>query len=188
MLKVNSRGMTVAPLSIFLLLSGGLPTALPLDISTATAIPSPAATPMSCPVTQPTGNQPPPDAHVFARDAGGYGNEALWTALWIWGEGAVSVPETHVLPDGSLGSMKWSWYLFLPGSLEIEGRRLDGDAPPLRAEIPGGYGGIGFQPTGLIFPTGGCWEITGRVDDHTLTFVVLVIPPPSSLTPESTPA
>jgi hypothetical protein len=58
--------------------------------------------------------------------------------------------------------------------LRIEGERLDAPAPPLRAEIPDGYGTTGFQPTGLIFPTKGCWKVVGSVGSARLTFVVLV--------------
>ncbi len=50
-------------------------------------------------------------------------------------------------------------------------------APPLRADIPEGYGLSGFQASGVIFPTEGCWEVTGRVGNVSLTFVTLVVKP-----------
>ena len=56
-----------------------------------------------------------------------------------------------------------------------QGRRLDGDAPALEASIPDGYGNTGFQATGLSFPTPGCWEVTGRVGEASLTFVTWVV-------------
>lgn len=62
-----------------------------------------------------------------------------------------------------------------PGPLAIEGRRLDGSAGPLRAHIPKGYGDVGFQVTGILFAGPGCWEVTGRVGDATLSFVTLVV-------------
>jgi hypothetical protein len=37
-----------------------------------------------------------------------------------------------------------------------------------------GYGNKGFQPIYLVFPTPGCWEITGRLGAQSLTFVVQV--------------
>jgi hypothetical protein len=61
----------------------------------------------------------------------------------------------------------------VPGRLEVGGRRIDGDAPPARAYLFD-YGNEGFQPTYLVFPTAGCWEITGGVGEARLTFVVLV--------------
>jgi hypothetical protein len=61
------------------------------------------------------------------------------------------------------------------GQLEITGHRLDGPAPPLTASVPEGYGESGFQASGVTFPTAGCWEVTGRVGDATLTFVTLVV-------------
>lgn len=71
--------------------------------------------------------------------------------------------------DGALG-IKFAWERLIAGSLIVGGRRLDGDAAPARAYMNHGYGNIGFQPTYLVFPTPGCWEITGR----SLTFVVHV--------------
>jgi hypothetical protein len=81
----------------------------------------------------------------------------------------------YPLPDGSI-PIKWGWdRVGITGTLQIEGRRLDAPAPPLRAHVPPGYGDTGFQVSTLIFPTEGCWEVTGRVGSHTLTFVVLVL-------------
>ena len=79
-------------------------------------------------------------------------------------------------PDGSL-SMKFGWTRGegLQGKLKIHGKRLDVPAPPLRASIPDGYGDTGFQATALIFPTVGCWEVTGEVGDTRVTFVTRVI-------------
>jgi hypothetical protein len=134
-------------------------------------------------VTQPNGVLPPPGEHVFGRGPGGHGSDELWTNLWTWGVGAVLVPPDHVNPDGSLGGMKWPWWRGVPGSLVIEGRRLDATAAPLRADIPDGYGDRGFIPSGLIFPTPGCWEVTGRVADASLTFVVQVVPVNGAGTP-----
>jgi hypothetical protein len=89
-------------------------------------------------------------------------------------------------PDGSL-AIKWPWYRNnIKGQVVVEGRRLDASAPPLRAvmgcchdrdtAVPGCcYGDTGFIAGALIFPTEGCWEVTGRVGNHSLTFVTLVI-------------
>ena len=56
----------------------------------------------------------------------------------------------------------------------ITGERTDADAPPLRADVPDGYGPTGFQATGITFASAGCWDVTGRVGDEQLTFTVLV--------------
>lgn len=142
-----------------------------------------SATPAACPVTLPNGSVPPGEN----PSPGQHGNGALWTDLWP--DGVVLIPAERVRPDGSL-DMKWPWWRGVPGRLWIEGRRLDADAPPLRAEAPGGArldrpatpapgvrygeGTPGFQATTLIFPTEGCWEVTGHVDGASLTFVTRV--------------
>jgi hypothetical protein len=69
---------------------------------------------------------------------------------------------------------KFPWWRTASGDLAVAGRRLDASAPPLRAHIPSGYGSSGFQPTGLLFPGEGCWEVTGSVAGTSLTFVVRV--------------
>jgi hypothetical protein len=151
----------------------------------------PIAAPAACPVTRPNGVQPPLTADVFGRGNGDYGNGQLWTALWTWGEGAISVPAHHVQPDGSLGPLKWPWWRGVAGPLVITGERLDAPAEPLQAYGPDGklldrppassgefklvYPETAFHPTGLVFPTAGCWEITARVDEATLSFVTLVV-------------
>jgi len=96
-----------------------------------------------------------------------------------WPDGVVLIPPTNVHADGSL-DMKFPWWRGAIGLLTITGRRLDALEPPLRSYIPDGYGEHGFQATGIIFPTEGCWEITGRTGEARLTFVqrvVRVLPP-----------
>jgi hypothetical protein len=92
-----------------------------------------------------------------------------------------------VLPDGAL-MIKYGWVRLRAGRFSIHGRRLDRHAPPLRASIAERAHGENFQPASLIFPTAGCWEVTGQLDDEKLTFVVRVIAlegiprgPPSSV-------
>lgn len=42
-------------------------------------------------------------------------------------------------------------------------------------DVPCCYADTGFQPSGLILPTAGCWEITGEIRGARLTFVMLVV-------------
>ena len=110
-----------------------------------------------------------PEKGVFRGD-GTFGNDSLYT---IPGSRITFRPggAGWVLADGSL-SMKHMWWRLRNGPLTITGNRLDGSAPPLRANIPDGYGDSGFQATSLIFPTPGCWEVTGSVGDSSISFVV----------------
>lgn len=47
-------------------------------------------------------------------------------------------------------------------------------APSLSGQGSDGYGTIGFRASGVSFPTEGCWEVTGRVGESALTFVLFV--------------
>lgn len=135
------------------------------------AIASAATSLPPCAVTLPNGSTPPGEQ----PSPDYYGNGQLWTGLWPKGM-VIFEPDGPgtIAADGSLG-MKWWWWRGVEGQLTIEGRRLDAPAPPLQADIPEGYGNIGFQAAGLIFPTEGCWEVTGKVGAAELTFVMLVV-------------
>ena len=60
--------------------------------------------------------------------------------------------------------------------LLIRGRRLDGAAPALIVDRPnvGVLPEYKFFTSTLIFPTGGCWEITSTHNDTQITLVVLI--------------
>ena len=102
-----------------------------------------------------------------------HGVDGLYTVLFP--DGILRIPPDGVEPDGSLG-MKMVFFRdpTAAGRFTVTGRRLDGIALPLRADIPDGYGESGVQATGLHFPTEGCWEITVTSGPATLTFVTQV--------------
>ena len=96
--------------------------------------------------------------------------------LWIWLNPAQFVASgDDVREDGSI-AVKFGWWRGIRGRFSISGRKLDAPAPPLRYTTPPveSYGDLGFLPSMLIFPTAGYWEITGHIDDESLSFVVHV--------------
>jgi hypothetical protein len=119
----------------------------------------------ACPITHPNGSKPP--GPMFGAEP--HGNGSIWVGLW-----SANVVVWSAEPDGSV-SAKFGWWRGVAGKLRIDGHRLDGQAPPLTAHVPDGYGDSGFQSTGITFPTEGCWRVTGRVGDASLTFVTLVL-------------
>lgn len=144
-----------------------------------------ATPPDDCPVTTaaagPSFKAPGP----YATDAPWeglfwYGSAGLWTALHtdgVW----QGLPEN---PTGFTQKiMWWSDSYILENELEpalvVTGKRLDGDAPPLKF-----YGATNAMAddiktamlTGVDFPTRGCWEITGQYKKSELKFVVWIAP------------
>lgn len=109
---------------------------------------------------------------------GSYGNHQVSVGPFgLWPNGTIVFKPGgagFVTRDGALG-MKFGWLRGVSGELRIEGRRLDAEAPPLRSEVPCCYEDRGFQASYLIFPTPGCWEVTGRVGDASVTFVTKVV-------------
>ena len=134
---------------------------------------TPASQASACEVTKPN------DVGILGQtELGSYGNGRLSVGPFgLWKDGTVIFKPGgagFVTQDGSLG-MKFGWRRGVRGRLTISGRRLDAPALPLRAQIPDGYGDLGFQATYLIFSTPGCWEVTARVGDAALTFVTNVV-------------
>jgi hypothetical protein len=123
--------------------------------------------PADCPITSPN-----LQGRLFPGAEANHGNAGLST--WAWspvtfkrdGPGCVA-------PDGSL-LIKWGWWRGVRGQIEVTGHRLDGSPGAVRAYYQP-RGDIGFQNMVLIFPSAGCWEVTGEVADATLSFMVLVV-------------
>ena len=136
----------------------------------ATSSPSAAA---SCTPTLPNADAPPGEkpSRLF------YGNGRLWTVLWPRG---VVVFEPggpgEVRPDGSL-AMKFPFWRGpgVTGDLVIGGSSLDDPRLRMTGEVAAGYGQSGFQASVLVFPEPGCWEVTARVGEASLTFVTAVV-------------
>jgi len=133
-----------------------------------------AAQTMLCRVTIPRKHSAPNPAPPSFN----YGNSVIRIALYppngklIAGRLAGGGKMATISPDGSIAA-KFGWWRAGSGKIRISGRRLDARAPPLRAHVPDGYGS-GFQATGLMFPTTGCWKVTGRYLKSQISFTLLV--------------
>jgi hypothetical protein len=138
----------------------------------------------TCPVTKPAMQPfvpPPPYPAKLSRGQFWFGTDRLWTAL----------PETgawiglgHYTPSDPTFRQKLPFWrqgldahIASEAKLTVSGRRTDSLAPPLQTDGPGTPSWTAddeFFMTGINFPTTGCWEITGRYEDVTLTFVVWI--------------
>jgi hypothetical protein len=138
--------------------------------------------PETCPATKPADHPfvPLVPPRPYQTQAAGslrfwFGTDGFWTLLpanstWSLGE------KTFWF------SQDWRRYHWVPqqeaSKVTVTARRLDGAAPPPEVfRANGSYreqDWKAFLVGGINFPTIGCWEITGRYDDHELTFVVWV--------------
>ena len=142
---------------------------------------APAAGPAAAPqVTLPNGNSPAKAnaPHAPMNDASragwNHGNGDLWVNLPP--EGRIQLADVTVEKDGWY-RVKLPWWRARPGRFWIDGHRLDAPAQPLRFEAgtPAEYGAFGPVANVIFFPTDGYWEVTGHLDDKTLTFVVQLV-------------
>lgn len=105
-----------------------------------------------------------------------YGDKYIAAVLAGWPSGMLEFHQGGpglMLPDGSL-HMMLAWRRGVYGTpLTISGKRLDASASALRARISHSDD-IGGESSTVIFPTPGCWQVTGKIGDHEVTFVVLV--------------
>jgi hypothetical protein len=131
-----------------------------------------------CPETVPSRVGPP---GVSPSQFFGWGSDYGNGRLWVGGlglHGVLVAPRAMVGPSGSI-DWKFGWWRQVPGYITITGRRLDAPAPPLQSTltraVDSGYGSIGFQASGVSFPTEGCWQVTGKTAHTSLTFVTFVI-------------
>jgi hypothetical protein len=137
-----------------------------------------------CQVTVPNNSTPPGERPGQGTD----GNGALWTALPLNGR-VVGVRQELLshprkLPEGVFGiaradgtiAVKFPWWgrRGAKDALTITGIRLDQSASPLRVDAPPGSSTPGFWASRIIFPTEGCWSVTGRARAGALTFIVHV--------------
>jgi hypothetical protein len=122
----------------------------------------------TCGVTEPIRAEPPRDPNADPFGTGPWyvnADRSIW-AGW----------DAVRMVAGEKGN-KVLWIRPQGTQLVVSGRRLDVQASPLKARIPCCYP-TGFQASGLMFPSGGCWEISAKAGASTLSFVTRVGPDP----------
>lgn len=126
----------------------------------------------TCPVTEPLWLKHPEDTAISNSPVEGYffvnEDRSIWASAWWTGE-----EEKYLV--ASENGIKTGWFRPAGAELQITGRRIDADSPPFEAHVPCCYP-TRFQATGLYFPTEGCWEVTAKAEESTLTFIVDVAP------------
>ncbi len=137
----------------------------------------------SCAVTRPAPPFVPPRPYpsappdLYASDW--FGSSGLWTMLDRDGEiwAGADLPQDA---DGFSQKTFWWSAAWTPGAepepaITVVGTRLDGTGT---FEVSGGTNASADFGTamlvGVVFPTAGCWQVTGRYRDATLSYVVSI--------------
>jgi len=122
----------------------------------------------SCQVTRPNGRPMP----------GLFGNGRLSAPTYF---PRITVAPRMLQPDGWIGE-KFPWRGHgVTGDLRVTGRRLDRPGRPVRTIVnrgaPLGESVEAFWAVAILFPTTGCWRITGTAGTARLSFVTRVVDP-----------
>lgn len=119
-------------------------------------------------------HMPPATETCPVSGEGPYGNGLL----------SVSLPTDGVLvtrrdPGGTLfQKLGWRPHATFRDALKVRGERLDAPSAPLHVRaVRWGHSssGHGGWASAVDFPSEGCWRLTGRVEDVSLTYVVKVV-------------
>lgn len=144
---------------------------------------APTLVPEFCPATKPPALPfvpPAPYPDKAGPNSFWIGTNQLWIGLRRDGTWA-SLPHW---PDGTYRQklfwwqQGYTWRRDPQPPLKVTGKRLDSPAPPIQSEVSHGWTGDDpdhpFIVNGINLTGLGCWEITGRLDDAELRFVVWV--------------
>lgn len=131
----------------------------------------------ACPVTRASSHPrvPAPMLRLLNGDrSSAYGRGPLWVLLPARGNNASRVYGQVYVKAG--------WYVGLPAPLRGAARRIDGRrAQTGRLQTPDPNTAAGrMEASALLLPTPGCWQVTGDVAGHSLTWVfrARLRPPP----------
>lgn len=126
----------------------------------------------ACPATEAQWLTPPDDPAVSNAPAPNYyfvnEDRSIWANAWWLGD------DEATLQAGNDGN-KVGWFRPEGATLVINGKRLDKEDSAMEAQVPCCYP-TRFQASGLIFPSGGCWEVIAQAESKELRFVVEVAP------------
>lgn len=138
----------------------------------------------TCPVTIPNDRRPPPGLRAppafpgFGPSPRWHTNGFLWTALPRTGVYYAPGPQ-WIEPDGSIGAKLYWFAAGVGGAFALKGERIDSVSPPLVVDRVnrGQWSGLrrgSVWATPVTFPSEGCWKLTARVKDISLSFVMKV--------------
>jgi hypothetical protein len=136
-------------------------------------LPDPKTT---CPVTVPRGGRPPLSSSP--------GPQWHWNGvMWAWParDGVfTATPDNQGWPGDPPGSIatKLYWFASVDDVLKVEGERLDAASPPMvvhrvnRGQSSSWRGPTWATP--VTFPSEGCWRLTARLGDVSLSYILKV--------------
>ena len=139
-----------------------------------------AQTPVAfvCETTAPVTDRPPADVSPFGEDESVYFEDGIWVS--IPEDGVLELSAERTVTFGDLEGWRTETFTWLredgvEGFVVVSGERLDKPSnfqPQTPLSPQRQYVQVGTVRTGIAFPDKGCWEVTGTVGDHSITWVM----------------
>ena len=142
----------------------------------ATSAQTPIA--FACETTDPVTDRPASDVDPFSEDASVYYEDGIWVS--IPDDGLLELSAAQSVSFGELQGWRTETFTWLreegvEGFIVVSGERLDEESD-LQPQTPLSpqrqYVQVGWVETGIAFPDEGCWEVTGTVGHHSITWVM----------------
>jgi hypothetical protein len=158
----HQRVLRLAAVIVLLALPGSAATSVRLEAQAPSGLMSSMA---NCQPSELVSAEPPRDPNADAFGQGPWyvnTDRSMW-AGWLAGHWVSGTKGNKVL-----------WIRPRGTTLEVVGRRLDGDgSAEVSVDMPCCYP-TGFQASRVYFPTSGCWEVTATAGDSELRFVTKI--------------
>ena len=131
-----------------------------------------------CETTEPVADRPAANVDPFGKDTSVYYEDGIWVS--IPGDGVLELAPDRDIAFGIYQGWRTETFTWLrdkgvEGFIVVSGERLDEESD-LQPQTPLSpqrqYVQVGWVETGIAFPDEGCWEVTGTVGHHSITWVM----------------
>lgn len=132
----------------------------------------------ACNTTEPVTDRPAVDVDPFGEDESVYFEDGIWVS--VPDDGLLELSAAQSVSFGELQGWRTETFTWLreegvEGFIVVSGERLDEESD-LQPQTPLSpqrqYVQVGWVETGIAFPDEGCWEVTGTVGHHSITWVM----------------
>ena len=156
----------------------GIVAALVIIASPTAALTAQTPVALACETTRPTDIRPDDRVSPFSQSESVYFEDGIWVS--IPADGVLELAADQTIAFGTLQGWRTETFTWLrdegvEGFVLVSGERLDEEStlsPQTPLSPQRQYVQVGYVKTAIAFPSAGCWEVTGTVGPHAITWVM----------------